>query len=138
MKQPLIFYKSGYKYQLTRDYTCFVGIFNYDFENEFFKLTATGWLTIKRGYAWDGCSGCTLDTKTNMRGGLVHDALYQLMRMGVIAEKYVDKANELFKQICREDGMCWIRSQLYFWGVNTSIAEKNAKVGTEQKEQSAP
>jgi len=138
MKQPLIFYKSGYKYQITREYTCFVGIFNYEYESDFLKLTPTGWLTVKKYYCFDGPSGPTIDTKTNMRGALIHDALYQLMRLGVIAEKYADTANKLFKQICREDGMCWLRAQLYFWGVNTSIAEKNAKAGTEQKEQFAP
>jgi hypothetical protein len=35
-----------------------------------------------KGYAWNGPSGPTLDTRNFMRGSLVHDALYQLMREG--------------------------------------------------------
>ena len=44
------------------------------------RLNTKGHLIIKRSYAWDGPSGPTIDTKNFMRGSLVHDALYQLMR----------------------------------------------------------
>ena len=46
----------------------------------FVRLTKDQRLVIKDQYAWDGPSGPTVDTKTFMRGSLVHDALYQLLR----------------------------------------------------------
>ena len=39
-------------------------------------------MIVKEGYASDGPSGPTVDRKSNMRAGVGHDALYQLMRLG--------------------------------------------------------
>lgn len=62
-------------------------------------------LIIKEGYAWDGPSGPSIDTKNFMRSSLVHDALYQLMREGVIPESYRKKADQEMRKISLEDGM---------------------------------
>jgi len=75
------------------------------FECDFLKFDVDGNLTIKVGYAWDGCSGPTHDDKTNMRAGLVHDALYQLMRQGVIERSCQKEADIMLRQIMIEDGM---------------------------------
>lgn len=48
----------------------------------FAELTPDGHLRVYAGYAWDGPSGPTLDTETWMRPSLVHDVLYQLLRLG--------------------------------------------------------
>ena len=86
MSKPYIKYRSGYKYWLAEEYQVKVSIIP---ENNvpkdkttksFIELTTDGVLTIKKGYAWDGPSGPTLDTKNSMRASLFHDALYQLMR----------------------------------------------------------
>ena len=37
---------------------------------------------VRRGYAWDGASGPTIDTKDSMKATLIHDVLYQVMREG--------------------------------------------------------
>jgi len=47
----------------------------------YLKLDGDGQFEFSKGYAWDGPSGSTVDTLNFMRGSLVHDALYQLIRM---------------------------------------------------------
>ncbi|MEE8308040.1 MAG: hypothetical protein V3R81_12295, partial [Gammaproteobacteria bacterium] len=72
----------SWKYRLFRDYDIQIRVYPIEGINtQYIKLTVHGWLTIKKGYCWDGCSGPTYDDSTNQRAGLVHDALYQLMRM---------------------------------------------------------
>jgi hypothetical protein len=113
-----IYYKSGYKYQLVKDYTIFVGITPKGLiDTEYLTLTTKGYLTIKRGYAWDGASGPTLDTSDSMRGSLVHDALYQLMRMGLLDHKWRKTADRLLRDICLEDGMIRERAEYWYDGV---------------------
>jgi len=82
-----------------------------DIETDYLALTDKGNLTIKKGYAWDGPSGLTIDTANFMRGSLVHDALYQLMRNGFInKDKWRESADKELRKICLEDGMSSIRA----------------------------
>jgi len=69
----------------------------------------TGKLMIKKGYSWDGPSGPTIDTKTFMRGSLIHDALYQLIREGVLPQETRAKADEIIREVCLQDGMSKFR-----------------------------
>ena len=94
-------------------------------------------LLIKEGYAWDGASGPTIDTPSSMRGSLVHDALYQLMRLGLISENNRDYADSLLKKICLEDGMNKVRAKLWQTMVNL-FASGCAKSGTEREVKEAP
>ncbi len=107
-----ITYRDGYKYQLHETYSVVVDIVPPQIiDADFIKLDAEGKLIICKGYAWDGPSGPTIDTLNFMRGSLVHDALYQLMR-----EKYLDhdtfrdKADKILQKICLEDGMWSVRA----------------------------
>lgn len=118
----------GYKYQLMEDYPLQIKILpKAPITKGFIRLTKTGKLTIKRGYAWDGPSGLTLDTRNFMRGSLVHDALYQLMR-----ERHLDhvkdrkRADALLHDICREDGMSKLRADYVYKAVRT-FGLKSAK-----------
>jgi hypothetical protein len=108
-----------YKYQLMRDYKCQTTIrLNHDVKIQgFISLSTNGLLTISKGYAWDGPSGPTIDTKSFMRGSLVHDALYQLIRMKLLSVSLKDLADRLLRHICREAGMCWFRAWYVYWGV---------------------
>lgn len=129
----MIEYKSGYKYQLARNYRILVPISGPISQGPI-KLSKAGWLTIKKGYAWDGPSGPAIDTKNFMRGSLVHDALYQLMREGRLGwrtgpketdidhEAYRKVADQLLRDICREDGMSWIRAWWVYRAVRTFAA----------------
>jgi hypothetical protein len=112
-------YRGGYKYQLAEDYSIQTPLRPaQDIITECIILTTTGLLTIKKGYAWDGCSGPTYDDKTNMRGGLVHDAGYQLLRMGLLPTENRIIIDRLLRSICLEDGMFWLRAWYYFEGVD--------------------
>lgn len=114
-----ITYKSGYKYVLQQPYTVKLDIVPEKCAmcGNFVILDTVGNLTINPGYAWDGPSGPTIDTKNFMRGSLIHDALFQLMREGQLDTKYFDQANEELQKACIEDGMSWIRAKYVYLGV---------------------
>ena len=122
-------YREGYKYQLCEDYQ-----YHTEFRplkkievNGHIILDTDGLLIIRRGYAWDGCSGPTLDTKSNMRAGLIHDSLYQIGRNRDILEQqgiflpydYREKVDNVFKKILEEDGMNAVRRWTFFHAVRS-------------------
>ena len=114
-----IVYKAGYKYQLKGNHITQIEIKpEAPIDTEYLALTTSGTLTVKDGYAWDGPSGPTVDTLNFMRGSLVHDALYQLMREGHLDEdKHRDAADRLLQKMCKEDGMSTVRA----WGVYQGV-----------------
>ena len=114
-----IIYNSGYKYQLKETYTITIDIFPEEsIYTLYLDLLQNGTLIIKKGYAWDGPSGPTIDTSTFMRGSLVHDALYQLMReKNLEHDLYREKADSLLRKICKEDGMWFVRAWWVYLGV---------------------
>lgn len=95
-------YRSGYRHQLAANYSVFTGILHYKIRTDYITLTPSGWLTIKRGYAWDGATGLPSTPKSLMRASLVHDALYQLIRNGIFDRR--DCADALFGEMAEEDG----------------------------------
>lgn len=112
----------GYKYQLLEDYqikTEITGRLCRYYRDHFLKITKAGYLTILKGYAWDGTSGPTPDwpEKHVMRASLVHDALYQLLKKKVIDKAWRKYADYLFKEILIADGMWKWRAAYYHWAV---------------------
>jgi hypothetical protein len=116
-----ISYCDGYKYQLVSPWHCFTGIEADAAHDEWIRLDE-GLLTVNAGYAWDGPSGPTIDTKNFMRGSLAHDALYQLMREGRLPTKHRKAADDLLYSMCREDGMSWLRAQIVYGAVRAFSA----------------
>ena len=114
-----IAYKGGYKYQLKQTYTVAIAVIPpAAIHTEYISLEVNGELTLKEGYAWDGPSGPTIDTRSFMRGSLVHDALYQLMRESRLPnEEYREAADKALRTICREDGMWSVRAWWVYHGV---------------------
>lgn len=114
-----IAYNGGYKYQLKESYTVAISIKPAQpINTEYIALDTAGNLTIAAGYAWDGPSGPTIDTLTFMRGSLVHDALYQLMRESHLDhEIHREEADRLLRQLCKEDGMWSLRAWWVYHGV---------------------
>ena len=112
-------YNDGYKYQLKQDYVLSVPLKSaLRFDSDFLVLETDGRLLIKQGYAWDGPSGPTIDTLSFMRGSLVHDALYQLMREQCL-DHIQDRAaaDQLLHDICIADGMWPLRAWWVLKGV---------------------
>ena len=109
----------SYKYQLMDDYTTQIDIKpECDLDLRFLSLSKDGVLIIRKAYAWDGPSGPTIDTSDFMRGSLVHDALYQLMRLSLLDDKkYRKRADEILREICLEDGMSAFRAWYVYQAV---------------------
>ena len=113
-----IVYKAGYKYQLVEPYSQDIGIRpGRDIDTTYITLKHNGVLTVRAGYAWDGPSGPTFDTSDFMRGSLVHDVLYQLMRMDLLNREYKKDADRLLQKMCIEDGMPRIRAWWVYMGL---------------------
>ena len=121
---------NGYMHTLPKELSAFI------VDNEYIKI-ASGDLCIKKGYAWDGPSGPTIDTKNFMRGSLVHDALYQLLRENELPPTCRKFADLLLKDICRKDGMSWIRAQWVYLGVKL-MGKKAASTSCRKEIQYAP
>ena len=101
MAKKKIYYKSGFKYQLDRHYVHQLKLNpNVVIDTKYISIDKNGLLIILEGYAWDGASGPTYDSKNSMRASLVHDALYQLMRMGLLVSGYRDEADNEFYDMC--------------------------------------
>ena len=113
----------GYKYQLRRSYVVKTRVRpNADriitnHRRAFARLTRDGHLTIFEGYCWDGPSGPTIDTPNWMRASLVHDALYQFMRLGLLGQKWRKPADLEMRRILREDGMRRFRANYSYRAV---------------------
>ena len=110
--------KANYKYQLDETEQYYTGICpEYTIDTPFIRLRSNGLLTIRQGFAWDGCTDPAIDTDTNMTAGLVHDALYWLMRQELLPEEYRKEADDLFRAICIKKGMRGFRAWYYWRGV---------------------
>lgn len=121
-------YTSGYKYQLAEDYSIQTVITGYEISVPFICLHMDGLLTIKKGYAWDGASGPTIDTKSSMRGALVHDALYQLMRSDLIGQHNRKYADAYLRDLCIQDKMFKWRARIWYCIVRKlAMAAANAE-----------
>lgn len=112
-----IAYRAGYKYQLDDHHFEQTALRGHEINESYLRLDPNGLLTITKGYAWDGPSGPTIDTRSFMRGSLVHDALYQLIRLGHLGHNSRLHADELLREICRQDGMNPVRA----WWVYHSV-----------------
>ncbi len=126
----------GWKYQLLDSYKIYVEIYpKTDIVTGYLHLTTGGQLIIRAGYAWDGVSGPTFDTPCTMRASLIHDALYALMRLGMISTSYRKYADTLLRDILAYDGRTFlnkIRAWYFYWAVRI-FAEKAARPGTQKE-----
>ena len=120
-----------YKYQLIEPYILKTGIRGYTAETLYLKIGDNGVFEIKKGYAWDGPSGPTFDTINFMRGSLVHDALYQLIRLEKLPYSYKKYADLLLLKICLEDGMSNFRANYVYQSVKV-FGGRAAKPGSEK------
>ena len=133
-----IIFRKGYKYQLGEDYvhplpTWFLGF--KAINHPFYAIQHNNGnprLVIRHGYAWDGASGPAIDTPNFMRGCLVHDVFYQMLREGTLPShihygvRDFDVrlfADQALREICREDGMSTIRSSWVYWAVRKFSAK---------------
>ena len=104
-----------YKYQLVEDFTfCGVGFSDVSIDYIIIKGAT---IVIKKGYAWDGASGTAIDTKDFMKGSLVHDALYQVIRKKSLSKVYRKEADRILKRMCELAGMNKFRAWYVYQAV---------------------
>ncbi len=133
-----VHFAAGYKYQLRAPYACLFPELadptRAPISTDWIELDPDGTLRIRAGYAWDGASGPTYDSKSSMRPSLGHDANYQLIRMGLLDSKWREAADKAFHRQCKEDGMWSIRAQLWYQAVRyfASPAADPASVSPDQ------
>lgn len=105
-----------YKYKLTRELDRQTDITGFIVDTPFIKLNPQGLITISALYAWDGPSGPAIDTDNFMRGSLLHDAIYQLIRTNQLPKPYRLNADRLLRDVCLEDGMFkWRAAWVYLF-----------------------
>lgn len=111
----------GYKYATRISKSCKVEGLP-AFAHEFFTCL-NGELKALPHYAWDGPSGPTFDTKTNMRGSLFHDIQCQAISEGLLDKKYRKYADGLLRTHMLEDQAIeaekmtgWKRAIYLRWG----------------------
>ena len=118
MKGDKIFYRGGYKYSLWETYRVQIAIRGRTVTHRLFTLTPDGWLTIFADYPWDGPSGLTFDTPSFMRPSLIHDVLYEMLRLGLLPhDPCFHVANQELERLCLEDGMWEFRAHYVFLAV---------------------
>ena len=128
-----LFYTSGYKHQTSKEITVQTPVKPLaTIETFFLRLTFTGLLTLKRGFAWDGASGPTFPSKKGRGPSAVHDAFYKLFRMGLLDHKvWRPTVDELFYRQLRENGMNRFRARMWYKAVRKlagGAAKKPRKV----------
>ena len=131
----MIKFKDGYKYQLADSHWSVVSHYLPEVKSHAWitvesnaSLRGSSVIRVNNHYAWDGPSGPTIDTDNFMRGSLIHDALYQLMREGVINEKYRKTADLALRELCIQDGMSKLRAWWVYQGVRLG-GKKSATKG---------
>jgi len=125
-------YSSGYKYRLEEDVCVptLVAGERITGAGGGISLEPDGSLLVKSGYLWDGPSGPTIDTASSMRASLAHDALYDLIRQGVLSEQRRAACDETLRRLCVADGMHRVRAFLWWVAVRLSGARFAKKSGS--------
>lgn len=93
-----------YKYEVLQDYRVKLHFKpKKRIESEFYIFDTDGWLTIKKGYRWNGASGPTWDTRSTIRASAVHDVIYQMIRRSQLDPGLKDLGDRELQIIMIED-----------------------------------
>jgi len=119
----------NWKYQLLQDWHTNTAVKGFNIDNPMFTLLEDGRLTVRRGYAWDGPSGPTIDTKSFMRASVVHDVFYQCLREGKLPPSRRKLADQELIRYAKLDGMNPVRRFYAYWSLR-AFAGRAAKLKT--------
>ena len=113
-------YKKGYKYQVAEEDCWMSNVTGLSAVGDFYKICESGLIIARKGYAYDGPSGPTIDTKTFLRGALFHDIAFQATREGKIPrnKELFHAWNQMLIDICDNAGMWKIRQKWVLFGVD--------------------
>lgn len=111
------FTHKNYRFILTAPLTLDTGIINRAYKTDWIELDRNGVMTLSAGYAWDGASGIAINTKNSLRASCGHDALYQLIRLGLLPRTKRLQADSDLRKWLIEDGMLELRAGIWFLAV---------------------
>jgi len=101
-----VYYRKGFKYQVARLCVMQSTVYpSHDIITKFYEIHTDGIILGRIGYAYDGASGPTFDSKCAMRPALGHDIVYQAMREGLLDWRFKDAIDDDFYGWLIEDGM---------------------------------
>jgi hypothetical protein len=111
-----IHYLAGLKYRLDEPYRLKVQLDSPNMVCRHVSYT-DGELLIDREFVWDGMTGMVYNEDAVIRGSLVHDAIYHLMRECNMKASNEKIADELLYKIVVEDGVSWLYAQFIWYYV---------------------
>ena len=125
-------YRKGYKYQLAEDQVFHTPITPpHNINTEFLHLGTDGVFVIDGGYAWDGPSGLTWDTKNSMTPSLGHDGFFELLRKKELNPLWLDPVNSYLYDCLIANRMSRLRAGIWYRAVDQfadfAADPKNAK-----------
>ena len=108
-----IHYFTHVKYVLSEDAWFLTPFRGYKGKTEFVELFKSGWVCVQAGWAWDGASGPTIDTKSSIRASLAHDLGAMLMRQEILPRELWFQNDRMLERLCLEDGMWGWRAKAW-------------------------
>ena len=110
----MILYKDGYRFQTCAEYQADTGIIPpTHIKTDWIELDIYGHLNLTKGYAWNGADFPAINDKTNIAASAEHDALYQLIRLGLLPMSYKELADRRLRLRMRKAGASVFRSTYY-------------------------
>ena len=111
--------KGKLRWRLLRQLQAQTSIMGYDVYTDFIKLTPEGLLTLEAMYAIDGVTR-GIDSAKSLRAAFLHDALFQLIAIGLLPKTCRPLADEIFLYSLMQDGFpkMWAVIRFYalrFW-----------------------
>ncbi len=114
-------YKSGYRYVSQEAVLVDIGSDLHAPLNAPFASIAAERLCVMSRYAWDGASFTPFKwfgtAKPLLTPSLVHDALYQLIREGLLDRQYRAAADRLFREMLLARGVWRVVAWAAYWSV---------------------
>lgn len=105
-----------YKYRLFCDEQFTLPFLLPDFEGKMIDIVH-GVMIVRAGYLWDGPSGPTYDSQDVLRASLAHDALYELMRRGIIDQVHKKNADDYYHKLMINAGVSPLRARVHLLGL---------------------
>ena len=118
-----------YKFKVEENFSIELPFKIPDFEHPY-ASSKDGILSVKKGYAWDGASGPIINTRDTLVASLVHDVLYQAMRLNLIKSSKENRkiADKNFFEILKMNGVNSIRRKVWYLAVRLFGKKSTIKI----------
>ena len=126
--------KYKYKFKVEENFSIELPFKIPDFEHPY-ASSKDSILSVKKGYAWDGASGPIINTRDTLVASLVHDVLYQAMRLNLIKSSKENRkiADKNFFEILKMNGVNSIRRKVWYFAVRLFGKKSTIKIQENDK-----